>query len=376
MRRENLNGEFDEYLKAGEPSQREKAYVWATAIGLQQVDQLTPSEYLIQTARRNIEGEITLAESRELMASYYKSQPKRDEDVNRIREADLVSQHIAEILAEPTFSLSPSSYVAIHKRIFAGVFSHAGRLRDYNITKNEWVLKKDSVRYESAEVVAETLEYEINRERKFDYRGLSVEEIIAHISQFTADIWQVHAFGEGNTRTTAVFIIKYLRKLGYDVTNDVFAAKARYFRDALVRANYSNQPKGVHPTLAYLERFFSNLLMGTKYELKSRFLLVGIEEPKELLVPPKREQVREQVRDRPSKFVIKLIKAIRGEMSTLEMMVALGLTGRRNFLEKYLSPAIEGGYVEMTQPNSAHSPTQRYRLSAKGMMAKDKKEET
>lgn len=369
---------IEEYLQSTEPDRREKAYAWKTAIGLQQVDGLTPSDYLIKTACRNIEGEITLEESRKLIEGYYKSRPQQVDDPDRVKEADLVSQHIAEILAEPTFSLTPASYVAIHRKLFRGVFSHAGKIRDYNITKSEWVLDHDTVRYESADVIAATLEYEFEKERRFDYRGLSPQDTVAHLVRFFGDVWQIHAFGEGNTRTTSIFVIKYLRKLGFDVTNDVFAENARYFRNALVRANYTNLPRGVHPTPIYLERFFANLLLGEKNALKSRYLHISLSAPEDACSPEKREQVGEQVGEqvkadavkelssRPSRQVRRLLSKMKGEMTVLEMMAALKLGGRRNFLERYLTPALNAGFIERTEPDSAHSPTQRYRLTRSG----------
>ena len=367
--------DLSEYLCAKEPGKAELAGIWRAAIGLQKVDGLTPSAYLVETARRNIEGEITIAEAGEIIGEYYKSKAVRAEAAKtRTDEADIVSQRITEILAEPTFSFSPASYTSIHRKLFSGIYKHAGKIRDYNITKSEWVLKKDTVRYESADVIAATLEYEFERERKFNYKGLSPQETIAHFSRFTADTWQIHAFGEGNTRTTAIFAIKYLRTLGYVVANEIFAENSYYFRNALVRANYTNIPKGVHPTLVYLERFFANLLLGENNELKSRHLLVGLHDEPESLVPLAREQAREQVREQVSnalpKGVARLLNVVKGEMSVLDMMMALKLGGRRNFLEKYLTPSIELGLVEMTQPNSPRSPTQKYRLTQKGLAAK------
>ena len=366
-----MSEELEEYLRAKEPEKAELAGLWRTAIGLQKVDGLTPSAYLVETARRNIEGEITIAEAGKIIGEYYKSKSVRAEaEKTRTDEADIVSQRITEILAEPTFSFSPASYVSIHRKLFTGLYKHAGKIRDYNITKNEWVLKKDTVRYESADVITATLEYEFERERKFKYKGLSSAEIITHFSRFIADVWQIHAFGEGNTRTTAIFAIKYLRTLGYDVENDIFSDNSYYFRNALVRANYTNIPKGIHPTLVYLERFFANFLLGEKNELKSRYLLVGQGDEGSSLVPSEREQVEEQVREQVStsipKSVTRLLKSIKGEMSVVEMMMALNLGGRRNFLEKYLTPAIELELVEMTQPSSPRSPTQKYRLTEKG----------
>ena len=366
-----MSDDLSEYLRAKEPGKAELAGLWRAAIGLQKVDGLTPSAYLVETARRNIEGEITIAEAGKIIGEYYKSKAVRAEAAKtRTDEADIVSQRITGILAEPTFSFSPASYVSIHRKLFAGVYKHAGKIRDYNITKSEWVLKKDTVRYESADVIAATLEYEFERERRFNYKGLSPQETIAHFSRFIADVWQIHAFGEGNTRTTAIFAAKYLRTLGYTVENDIFADNSFYFRNALVRANYTNVPKGIHPTLVYLERFFANLLLGENNELKSRYLLVGLHEEPKSLAPSEREQVGEQVREQVNmevpKSVARLLKVLKGEMSVLDMMVALKLGGRRNFLEKYLTPSIELGLVEMTQPNSPRSPTQKYRLTAKG----------
>ena len=367
--------DLSEYLRAKEPEKAELAGIWRAAIGLQKVDGLTPSAYLVETARRNIEGEITIAEAGKIIGEYYKSKAVRAEAAKtRTDEADIVSQRMTEVLAEPTFSFSPASYVSIHRKLFLGIYKHAGTIRDYNITKSEWVLKKDTVRYESAEVIAATLEYEFERERNFNYRGLSPQETISHFSRFIADVWQVHAFGEGNTRTTGIFAVKYLRTLGYAVENDIFADNSYYFRNALVRANYTNIPKGVHPTLVYLERFFANLLLGEHNELKSRCLLVGLHDEPESLVPSPREQVGEQVREQVAsalpKGVARLLKVLKGEMSVLDMMMALKLGGRRNFLEKYLTPATELGLVEMTQPNSPRSPTQKYRLTPKGLAVK------
>lgn len=367
--------DLSEYLRAKEPGKAELAGIWRAAIGLQKVDGLTPSAYLVETARRNIEGEITIAEAGKIIGEYYKSKAVRAEAAKtRTDEADIVSQRMTEVLAEPTFSFSPASYVSIHRKLFLGIYKHAGKIRDYNITKSEWVLKKDTVRYESADVIAATLEYEFERERRFDYKGLSSQETISHFSRFIADVWQIHAFGEGNTRTTGIFAVKYLRTLGYAVENDIFSGNSYYFRNALVRANYTNIPKGIHPTLIYLERFFANLLLGENNELKSRYLLVGLHDEPKSLVPhggeQVGEQVREQVADALPKGVSRLLKALKGEMSVLEMMMALKLGGRRNFLEKYLAPSLELGLVEMTQPNSPRSPTQKYRLTPKGLAAK------
>jgi len=265
---------FEEYIRQGEPDKKEKGIIWQTAIGLQQVDGLRPSVYLIEIAKQNIEGDITFEEVKNRIDAYYKSLPLMVADGDdRTEEADKVSARIAEILSEKTFSFSPVSYLNIHRRLFSGIYKFAGKIRDYNITKSEWVLDGETVLYADADNLRATLEYDFEQEKKFDYKGLSQQQIIEHIAHFAADLWQIHIFGEGNTRTTAVFLIKYLRKLGFnDISNDLFARHSWYFRNALVRANYKNLKNNVYATNKYLERFFENLLLGENNVLNNREL--------------------------------------------------------------------------------------------------------
>jgi fido (protein-threonine AMPylation protein) len=229
---------FEEYLRQGEPNKTEKAKVWKTAIGLQQVDGLKPSNYLIATAKQNIDGDITFEEVKQRLDNYYIQHPLKN-DENRTEEADKVSARIAEILSEQTFTFSPAEYLTIHRRLFMGIYNHAGKIRDYNITNQEWVLNGETVLYGSAESLKATFEYDFQQEKAFIYKGLSQQEIIEHLSNFISYLWQLHIFGEGNTRTTAVFLIKYLHKLGFaNANNELFNEHSWYFRNALVRANY------------------------------------------------------------------------------------------------------------------------------------------
>ena len=262
---------FEDYIKQKEPDKKYKAYAWSTAIGLQAVDGLTPSEQLYKTAIDNIEGNISMADAVKRIESYYASKPNKADD-NRTEEADNVSARIAKILSEKSFSFAPSEYIGIHKKLFVGIYKHAGKIRDYNITKEEWVLNGETILYGNAAELRETLEYDFAQERKFSYKGLSTDEIIHHLAYFISRLWQIHIFCEGNTRTTAVFFIKYLRSLGYDATNDIFAKNAWYFRNALVRANYTNLKKDIHETTVYLEAFIRNLLLNENNELKNRYL--------------------------------------------------------------------------------------------------------
>ena len=274
MPRKKSELDFEEYIRHVEPAKREKSYAWSTAIGLQQVDGLTPSDYLLEVAKKNIEGKISLNKAQVLIDSYYESKTERDDDKDETEEADKVSTRIAQVLSEKSFNFSPSFLIAIHKRLFEGVFKHAGEIRKYDISKKEWVLNGDSVMYGASFELRMALDYDFEREREFGYSGLSMDEIVRHLAFFVSRIWQIHAFGEGNTRTTAVFVIKYLRSLGFKVGNDIFAKNSWYFRNALVRANYKNVRKGIQQEPEHLEKFFRNLLMGEKNELKNRYLHV------------------------------------------------------------------------------------------------------
>ena len=266
---------FKEYLRESEPDKAHKGYAWSTAIGLQAVDGLKPSKYLIDTAIQNIEGKITMKEAQNLIDSYYEERPVHLSDDERTEEADKVSLRIAEILSETAFSFSPNEYIAIHRKLFQGIYNHAGKIRDYNITKREWVLDGATVMYGSASELRATFEYDFSQEKDFSYKGLLMDEIIHHLAVFISRLWQIHIFGEGNTRTTAVFFIKYLRTLGFAATNDIFAENAWYFRNALVRANYTNLQKGIHETTEYLELFLRNLLLNEQNELQNRNLHIS-----------------------------------------------------------------------------------------------------
>ena len=253
--------DFDEYLVAGEPGKRERAYGWATAIGLQDVDGLKVSKYLLDVAKRNIEGEISGVEARQIIDEYYETKLGRDEPEDA-KEADRVSARIVSIINVPGFRISPEYYIGLHKRIFEGVFSHAGRIRDVELTKREWVLNGDSVEYELSCMIEKSLAYDFDKEREFKYKGLSEDAFIKHFASFISGIWQIHPFREGNTRVAALFAIKYLQSMRYDVTNDLFAEKSWFFRNALVRANYVNIKLNVDKTQIPLEEFLRCLYLG------------------------------------------------------------------------------------------------------------------
>ena len=368
---------FDEYIRQGEPSQREAAYAWSTAIGLQAVDGLKTSEYLNDLARRNIEGEITIDEVEQLLNSYYENKTTREADDDDKQEADKASKNIKRILSVKTCDFSTNGYISLHRRIFEGVMKHAGEMRKYDITKREWVLEGDTVSYLNWEDLRRAVDYDIQQERDFSYKGISNDELVAHIAKFVSGLWQIHAFGEGNTRTTAVFTIQYLRSLGFNVENDLFAKHSWYFRNALVRANYKNAIKGIDYSPVFLERFFRNLLLGEQWDLRNRYL--HINPPAEWKEQPNLAVSSKQPTSTPTstptsfihtnnKNIIRLVKALGEEqLSVKVMMERIGLKDRENFLDYSLNPSMNEGYVRMLYPDSPRHPRQKYLLTVKGL---------
>ena len=373
MNKDNINefASFDEYLRQGEPSQKESAENWKTAIGLQAVDGLQPSAYLIDVAKRNIEGEITLDETRKLIDSYYQSKTVRTPKDEDEEEADKVSANIAKILASKTFAFNTNGYVSLHRRIFEGVFKHAGEIRQYDISKKEWVLEGDSVNYLNWEDLRRALDWDIEQEKNFSYKGLTDDEKIEHIAKFISGIWQIHAFREGNTRTTAIFTIQYLRSLGYEVNNEMFAKHSWYFRNALVRANYRNIQKGIDYSPIYLVRFFRNLLLKDGWVLKNRYLHIRpTDEWKEQprigtpQVPRKLSSSTPQVPHKFSQHVETLILSFNDEyMTSAEIMGSIGLKDRKSFSELYLNAALSEKAIERKYPNTPRHPRQQYRMT-------------
>ena len=376
--------DFEEYIRQGEPDKKEKAGYWQTAIGLQAVDGLKVSEYLQDTARKHIEGDITIDEARELVNQYYVTKTAHDAHDDDKEEADRVSSNIVKVLSSPTFDFSSGGYQSVHRRVFEGAMKHAGEFRTYDITKKEWVLEGDTVLYLNWEDLRRAIDYDLEQERAYTYNGKSHDEMISHLTRFVSGLWQIHAFGEGNTRTTAVFTIQYLRSLGYDVDNDQFARHSWYFRNALVRANYRNVAKGIDYSPVYLERFFRNLLFGEQWDLRNRYLHIHpIEEWK---VQPNLSAPTSTPTSTPTSSpisilssdskiytsndnVVELVRVVGyEEMSIKQMMEIKGLKDRKNFLDYHLEPAMKERFVRLKYPKSPRHPRQRYLLTVKGQM--------
>lgn len=366
--------DFEAYERVAEPHKRERVSVWRTAIGLQDVDGLKVSDYLKETAVKHIEGDITIDEVREQLKAYYVNKATHDKDDVEKQEADRVAGNIAKLLSEKSFSFTALEFLNIHRHLFEGVFKHAGEIRPYDISKKEWVLQGDTVVYGRAADIMMALRYDIQQEKDFNYNGLSTDGIIAHIVDFVTLLWQNHPFREGNTRTTAVFVIKYLRSIGFEVDNDLFANNSWYFRNALVRANYRNPSKGIEPDKSFLVMFFRNLMLGEQNELKNRYILIGNSDADNTHTST-RTSTHTSMMDIAaglSDNVKRLILSIGSEeKSVKEMMDVVGLKNRPNFLEYSLEPAIVEGLVRMKYPNSPRHPRQKYLLTVKGLAVYD-----
>lgn len=377
--------DFEQYLQQSEPGQRAKGYAWQTAIGLQAVDGLKTSPYLLETARRHIEGDITIDEVQHLIHTYYESKDARRNAATGEEEADKVSANIAALLGEDTVAFSVAGLLAVHRRLFFNVFKHAGKLRQVNLTKKEFVLRGDTVRYVSYHDLQAAITYDLDQERRFRYKGLPMSEIVAHLSQFVSNLWQIHPFMEGNTRTTAVFTILYLRSLGFRVENDLFAAHSWYFRNALVRANFQDVKKGVLRDTSYLEKFFRNLLMDEHHELKNRFMvinptdgfsagengqeielvspLMAEEDTSNIQVTYKQDTSSMQASEQVRRLVCALGKQ---HLSLKNLIHEVGLKNRPSFIKHYLNPALQQGVICLLYPESPRHPQQKYLLTARG----------
>ena len=273
--------------------------------------------------------------------------------LDRTEEADKVSARIAALLSERAFSFTPNEYISIHRKLFTGIYSHAGRIRDYNITKREWVLSGATVLYGSATELMATLDYDFSEEKKFSYKNLTMDEIIHHLAVFVSRLWQIHVFGEGNTRTTAVFFIKYLRTLGFDVTNNIFAENAWYFRNSLVRANYNDLKNGVHETTEYLELFLRNLLLNENNPLHNRTLHISetFKETEKPDIEALKPDIEKLFQPKTASHILKLREAFPGQtiFGRSDVMKVIDIKASR--ASDLLREMVEYGVIE---PVSRH----------------------
>ena len=274
MSEKDLDSSMNPYQEKAMSKGYVKQLQWDMAIGLQQVDNLKPSKYLKQISEKNILGELTIKEVEQSLREYYTEKEKRNIIDHNELECDFVSMRIVELLSVDNFELSVDYLKYIHEYLFQDVYEFAGKFRKIDFSKHEKILNNDSVAYGDCKTLNESLEYDISLEKNKNYKDMSIVEVIKNITDFTSNIWQVHPFREGNTRTTAVFIEKYLISLGYHVDNSLFKDKSVYFRNALVRSNYFNNYLNIKEDKNYLIQFYENLLLGKNNNLHSEDLIV------------------------------------------------------------------------------------------------------
>lgn len=251
-----------------------KQLQWDMAIGLQQVDNLKTSKHLESIKEKNILGELTIKEIEKRLREYYTTKEKQKNINHNELECDFVSMRIVELLDQGNFELSVDYIKYIHKYLFQDVYEFAGEFRKIDFSKHEKILNNDSVAYGDCKTLIEALEYDISLEKEKNYKDMSIVEVIKNITNFTSNIWQVHPFREGNTRTTAVFIYKYLNSLEFNQNISIYKNKASYFRNALVRSNYFNNYLNIKEDKIYLIKFYENLLLGKNNNLHSEDLIV------------------------------------------------------------------------------------------------------
>ncbi len=274
MSEKELDSSVNEYQEEYKSNNYIKQLQWDMAIGLQEVDNLKPSKYLEKLLDENVTGEMTIKEVEDSLRNYYVEKEKKNEIDHNELECDFVSTRIVELLQEDNFELSVDYLKYVHKYLFQDVYEFAGEFREVDFSKREKILNNDSVAYGDCTTLKESLEYDISLEKDKNYEDMNIVDVINNITDFSSHIWQVHPFREGNTRTTALFIEKYLVSLGYKVDNSLFKDKSVYFRNALVRSNYFNNYLNIKENNSYLIKFYENLLLGKNNNLHSQDLIV------------------------------------------------------------------------------------------------------
>ena len=274
MSERELDSSINDYIETETPKKYVKQLQWDMAIGLQEVDNLKPSKYLEKLLQENVTGEKTIYEVEKELKEYYVEKEKNNDVDHNELECDLVSTRIVELLQEDNFELSIDYLKYVHKYIFQDVYEFAGEFRKVDFSKHERILNNDSVAYGDHKLLEQSLDYDITLEKNKNYKEMNIVDVINNITDFSSRIWQIHPFREGNTRTTALFIEKYLISLGYNVDNTLFKDKSVYFRNALVRSNYFNNYLNIKEDNSFLIKFYENLLLGKNNNLHSKDLIV------------------------------------------------------------------------------------------------------
>ena len=268
-----MNDLFEEYISPHITKRDVLAHVWITAAGLQAADNLKTSFFLLKTAAENIAGRISVEDAVQKITEHYAGSAQ--DACNQAGAADLIAARIVSILCQDPFEFSVSRYPYIHAKLYESICADAGKFQKHSISRREWVLNRELVTYDYSDDFMDRLTAVVGREKadgNMPFLDISVH--IPRLASFISDLWQIHPFEEGNTVTTAVFLIQYLPFKGFPLMNTVFAEYALYFRSALVRANYADPDKGIRSTTYFLELFLRNLLAEEQNELINTSLLI------------------------------------------------------------------------------------------------------
>lgn len=281
MMKRVLDSSTEKYILTETPKNYIKQLRWDIAIGLQEVDNLKPSKYLENLMQENILGKKTIYEIEYELKYYYLEKEQRNEVDYDEFECDFVSTRIVQLLSEDNFELSIEYIKYIHQYLFKDIYEFAGKFRKVNISKSEKILNYDSVAYGDYKLLEKSLDYDITIEKTKDYKQMNMSDLINNITKFSSNIWQVHPFREGNTRTVAMFIIKYLEFLEYNIDKTLFKDNSLYYRSALVRSNYFNDSLNIRENNSFLIKFYEMLIFGKNNNLRLEELVLEESSAKE-----------------------------------------------------------------------------------------------
>lgn len=268
--------ELFKYLRSRNKTERDYSLLWLTSFGIQSVVNLKPSDNLFPIIKRHIEGTVDIHRTRTELREFYHEQHRQsgNSHIHREEEADKVAVRIMEVLLDEDFDLTFEYFSKVHNHMFHGIYHHSGELRDKPLSKKEWVLGNTTILYPSTDHLRERIDYLFAKERCTDYKALSNRHKIRHFSEFISRLFIANPFQFANSRAVFVFAVKYLMAMGFQMQNDTFFREAWYFRNAIIRASYTNMHQGIYPTTEYMEMFLNNLLHNDTNELKNHRMVI------------------------------------------------------------------------------------------------------
>ena len=265
------------YLTSRNKQEREACLLWLTAFGIQSVVDLKPSADLLRIIINHIEGKYDIERTRSEVRAFYHEQHKQSHGGghhHRFEEADKVAVRIVDYFERGEFELTPESFSFAHRSMFHNLYHNSGQLREAAASKKEWVLGNTAVLYPKHEEIKPYLNYLFSNERSIDLSKLTPQHRLRHLCEFIAKLFMINAFQYANSRATFVYSMKYFLSLGYHFQNDTFFREAWFFRNAIIRACYTNMHQGVYPTTMHMEMFLGNLFLNEENELRNHRMVI------------------------------------------------------------------------------------------------------